>query len=504
MRDRLLCLVFAACAPPDGSTGLDPDNRADPLSDLALRADALLPHLEALAEAAAAHGGHRAVGSPGYAASVRYVRDQLAALGLESWEQSVRFPTFDGGAGRLTAGALLLEAEPDLAVFTWSASGAARSTIWPVDLQLPPGEQPDSSTSGCEPSDFADLPPGAIALVQRGSCTFAEKVRNAEQAGASAVVLFNEGQRERRGVLSGVLGDRPETTLPVVGVSFEAGEILASWTGEVEVEVEVELGLIETVNVLADLPGETGASWVIGAHLDSVPAGPGINDNGTGVAALLQLAERFAALDPARRHGLRLAWWGAEEVGLRGSLAHTAQLAGQPVVLGNLNFDMIGSPNPARFVYDGDGSLGDALPGLLPDPDAAVIEALFVAHFDRLGLAHLPAPLEGRTDYVGFSQLGLPVGGLFTGAEQRKPEAEVGLFGGVAGEPYDPCYHASCDTVANVDLEVLEQLTVAAAVVIEALLPDTGAQARRAVAEPTAAGSALVLGACGGSEQASR
>jgi Zn-dependent M28 family amino/carboxypeptidase len=200
---------------------------------------------------------------------------------------------------------------------------------------------------------------------------------------------------------------------------------------------------------------------VVGAHLDSVPEGPGINDNGSGSATILEVAEAMADLGVAPRNQVRFAWWGAEEYGLLGSEHYVSQLTAREIkdIAVNLNLDMVGSPNFVRFVYDGDGS---ATPDAGPN-GSGVVEDVFLDYFGAAGLATAPTAFDGRSDYGPFIEVGIPAGGLFTGAEDLKTVEEAAIFGGTAGIAHDPCYHAACDTVANVSETALDQMSDAAA-----------------------------------------
>jgi Zn-dependent M28 family amino/carboxypeptidase len=184
-----------------------------------------------------------------------------------------------------------------------------------------------------------------------------------------------------------------------------------------------------------------------GAHLDSVSAGPGINDNGSGSAALIEVAEQMAKVNP--RNKVRFAWWGAEEDGLLGSEAYVAGLSAEELdrITLYLNFDMVGSPNYGLFIYDGDDS-DDEGEGAGP-AGSAQIEATFERFFDSRGIPTKGTDFTGRSDYGPFIAVGIPAGGLFTGAEGIKTADEVALWGGIAGAQYDPCYHLACDTFAG-------------------------------------------------------
>src|SRR5262249_52996190 len=132
-------------------------------------------------------------------------------------------------------------------------------------------------------------------------------------------------------------------------------------------------------------------------------------------------------------------------------------------IIAMLDFDMVASPNWARQVYDGDGSEegNPAGPG-----GSGFIEGLFNGWFESQGQATEPIPFDGRSDYVGFTDAGIPAGGVFTGAEKIKTQDELDAFGGTLGAPLDPCYHQACDTVNNLNLQVLGQMKDAAADVI--------------------------------------
>ncbi|TDC54450.1 M20/M25/M40 family metallo-hydrolase [Actinomadura sp. KC345] len=208
-------------------------------------------------------------------------------------------------------------------------------------------------------------------------------------------------------------------------------------------------------NLLADWPGgDTNDTLMIGGHLDGVTAGPGINDNGSGSAAILEtaLAVARAGLQPDRH--LRFAWWGAEELGLIGSTYYVNNLssAERSRIGGYLNFDMVGSPNAGYFAYDGDGSSGSGGPA-----GSAEIERVLRSHFTAIGVPVQDTAFDGRSDYGPFIRVGIPAGGLFTGAEGRKTSRQAQLWGGQASVAFDRCYHAYCDTTANISDTALDR-----------------------------------------------
>jgi Zn-dependent M28 family amino/carboxypeptidase len=208
-------------------------------------------------------------------------------------------------------------------------------------------------------------------------------------------------------------------------------------------------------NVLAELPGRNDDNIImVGAHLDSVQAGAGIQDNGSGSAAILEVALQMAKVKP--RNTVRFAWWGGEESGLVGSTAYVDGLTEdeQAAIALYLNFDMIGSPNYVFFVYDGDDSDAD---GAGPGPDgSAQIEALFESFYAAQGEASKGTDFDGRSDYGPFIAAGIPAGGLFTGAEDIKTPGEAAIWGGTLGIQYDPCYHLACDDFDNISLDALD------------------------------------------------
>ncbi|MFI5491151.1 M28 family peptidase [Actinoplanes sp. NPDC051859] len=227
-------------------------------------------------------------------------------------------------------------------------------------------------------------------------------------------------------------------------------------------------------NLIADWPGgDTNDTLMIGAHLDSVTAGPGINDNGTGSAANLEVALAVARTNFQPTRHLRFGWWGAEELGLRGSTYYVNSLsAAQKAAIGGyLNFDMVGSPNPGYFLYDGDNSDGT---GSGPGPaGSAEIEDTLEEYFTSINVPVRGTDFDGRSDYGPFIANGIPAGGIFTGAEGRKTSAQVQLWGGTTGA-FDPCYHRACDTITNVNDTALDRNSDAIAYAVWKLADDSG------------------------------
>lgn len=436
----------------------------------AVTVEGILKHERVLAAFARRHDNNRASGTRGYDLSSWYVRAKLQRAGYSVRMQNFTFDLFEETAPAELARVAPLPATfalgDDFLTMEYSGSGTVSGPLVPTeDIQYPPADVP-GSTSGCEPDDLPAAPgPGAVALIQRGTCDFLTKATNAAARGYAAAIIFNEGQEGRQDVLNGTLGE--SVPIPVVGTSFDLGEqlYLGLQEGPVTVEVSVTstVTTTQTRNVLADSPrGRADRVVVVGAHLDSVPEGPGINDNGSGVSMILDMAEQIQRLHLPLRNKLRFAFWGAEESGLIGSTYYVANLseAELATIDSNLNFDMVGSPNFVRFVYDGDGSAGLSEPG---PTGSAAIERQFLWFFQSQGLQSEPTAFDGRSDYGPFIEAGIPAGGLFTGAEGIKTEREAAIYGGTAGAPYDACYHEACDGYANLNRTALDQMSDAAA-----------------------------------------
>ena len=398
-----LLLVPAGCG---GASSSGPERRSRAQLSTELRKSVTVAgmrrHLVALQRIADANGGNRAAGTPGYNASVRYVRTQLARAGLRVRLQSFPYARF---VVDLVRAQQLTPAQHDLAAraFEYSGSGKVRGQVV-------------AAGDGCQRSDFGADVRGKIALIRRGSCFFAVKAGNAVRAGATAAIIVNN----EPGSLSATLVE-PGIGIPVVGVPQAAGSNLAGGTAEVEVRARTVRTTVN--NVIADAPRATAPTLMLGGHLDSVTAGAGIDDNASGVAMLIELAKAVQRVES--RHRLRFGFWSAEESGLHGSRAYTRVAANRRAVVGYLNFDMLGAQNYSRQVYRG--------------PFADVFRRYFAAH----GLASQTIDIEGRSDHASFDAVGIPTGGLFSGG--------------------DPCYHQRCDRMPNVNLRALDELSDAAA-----------------------------------------
>ena len=384
------------------------------------RAD-LVRHLAALQHIADAAGGERAAGTAGYDASVDYVAGVLRRAG---WR--VRIEQVPAALWRERSPASLSidgTALPprQFRVPSYSAAGRVDGTLQAVD-------------DGCEQADFEPLAPGQVAFTGFGKCFLYRKATNARRAGAQALVV--QTGATRRGVPSATLAV-PGIGIPVVMMS----EAVAARDGaRVQLTVDARTTRGSTQNVIAEIGPRSGPVAMAGAHLDSVPGGPGINDNGSGVATLLEVARAFGPRPPGR---VRLAFWGAEEEGLIGSRRYVRRLsdAQRDEIHAYLNLDMVGSPNAVAAVYsDGDRRLGRLLRRVHPGPERGIL-------------------VGNRSDSSAFQGAGLPINGLYTGADERGP----------GGEARDPCYHLSCDRLSNVDPAVLSGMARATGAALDEL-----------------------------------
>lgn len=403
-------------------------------------ADGVRTHLEALEAIADANGGIRTVGTGGYEASVQYVANELRDLGYAVETPEFEMATFTElpGATIAVAGGGTFTAGSDFHAMIYSAGGDIRAHVVAVGFA-------DDESGGCTPADFADLPSGFIALAPPGPCFRRQVVENAIEAGAAALVVGYPQWPAGR-VLRPTLLDPDGISIPAISASAEAGEALRAAAADgVEVHIslvtEIEQAMVH--NVIAESHGIASRVVMLGGHLDSVHDGPGINDNGSGTAALLEVARLLAEEHPAAR--VRFAFWGGEEYALFGSRAYVDSLGtgARDEIAAYLNYDMLGSLNSVPFVYDqADGATG-----------SAEIADFLVEYLEAEGIGAERADLGGASDHASFVEAGIPTGGIFSGASELKSSAQAEAFGGSADDPMDACYHLACDRADNVNVE---------------------------------------------------
>jgi Zn-dependent M28 family amino/carboxypeptidase len=440
-------LVVGGCASADKARPPKPTSAPDFAAALHGRVstDAMMAHLAKLQDIAKANGNTRAVGTPGYDASVDYVVGKLRDKGFDVQTLQFEAHVFHAETGSVTVGDRSFEAR---------ALEFSLATP-PVGVTGPLVMAPDDNPA-CNAGDYGSLPVnGAVVLVDRGTCPFAQKEAAAVQRGAVAMIVADNVVEERMG---GTLGEKTDVKIPVVSVTKPDGAALRLTSGPATVKLSAETKVMQARNVIAQTKtGSTRDVVMAGAHLDSVPEGPGINDNGSGVSAVLETALQLGS-SPQVHNAVRFGFWGAEELGLIGSRKYVQSLdvnALKDIAL-YLNFDMLGSPNPGYFTYDGDQSMPIDKRGnpVVPEGSAG-IERTLAAYVNSAGKSPRDTSFDGRSDYDGFTLAGIPAGGLFSGAENKKSPDEAKLWGGVADQPFDPNYHKDTDTLDHIDRTAL-------------------------------------------------
>jgi Zn-dependent M28 family amino/carboxypeptidase len=448
----LALVASTLVAPTPAQSGAPIDTQ--PLRD-AVTVQGIKQHLQKFQDIGTEFG-NRQSGTAGFDASADYVAKKLEAAGYKTRVQSFDFLAFEErAAATLARISGTSTTEYDVMTLLYSGSGSVEGSV---------AAATDAAVQGCAAADFgtASVTAAKLALVHQGGCGLEVKVGNAVAAGYDAMIVVADDGVALTAVTDGQL--TAPAAIPVVSVTYAAGADLQAGAESATVRVATDTAteLRTTANVIGTSRyGDRDKTLVVGSHLDSVFAGPGINDNGSGSATNLEIARQIDKLGIETKRRLRFAFWGAEEFGLIGSRYYVNSLSERQRdrIMANLNFDMVGSPNYVRFVYDGDGSTG----GPVGPPGSGEIEAIFVDYFDSQDLASDPTPFSGRSDYGPFIAVGIPAGGLFTGAEGRKTAEQADVYGGTEGAPYDSCYHQACDTITNVNDTVLGQMSDAAA-----------------------------------------
>eukprot|EP01006_Ploeotia_vitrea_P030384 TRINITY_DN62833_c0_g1_i1.p1 TRINITY_DN62833_c0_g1~~TRINITY_DN62833_c0_g1_i1.p1 ORF type:complete len:527 (+),score=90.43 TRINITY_DN62833_c0_g1_i1:31-1611(+) len=315
---------------------------------------------------------------------------------------------------------------------------------------------------GCYKEDWEGFPKGAIAAMETGECDYYQKCLLAEDYGSVASILYTPegydslpGSRVYRSDWQP--GDRNAKN-PVVGVAYGIAMILFQEGGrEVTLSTNQEIVVEHTFNVIATTKkGSPTDVVMVGSHLDSVPAGPGINDNGSGSATVLETALEMARKNTQVSNQVRFGWWGAEEIGLVGSRNYVNYLVNNPKEASKLalylNFDMQASPNYVRMVYNGEEAPEPATQG------SVKLMKLFQQYYKREGMTSDLGSMNGGSDYYPFILAGIPSGGMGTGAGSLKSVEQRHIHGGLANAMYDPCYHAPCDTVDNIAQDCLTDI----------------------------------------------
>jgi Zn-dependent M28 family amino/carboxypeptidase len=444
--------------------------------------------------------GHpsRNSGEPGYKASADYVAQVMTQAGYDVHIQTYKFDYF-----AYTGVPTLSEVSPtahDYAVTTdfnpGQSTGTANASLQPAGgILIPPTPTP-SSASGCTAADFSGFVPGRIALIQRGTCTFSQKVQNAQDAGASGVIIFNEGNPGRTEVFGGSLSSIP--TIPVAFTSFAIGsdllsqyqQAVANNTALPTMSLTIK-GIVkpdaDDYNVIADSKGgDPNHVVVVDAHLDAI-YGAGMLDNASGSATILDIAQQMKNVNP--RNKLRFIWFGGEELGLFGSAAYVNSLSSSDLshIGYDLDADVTATPNYVVGVLDpaGPDLFGRTVTQTFPNrvyKASTIARDQAIGYFDSIGLNHeLFSPVG--TDAISFNQVGIPASGLLTGQDCCKSQAEVDLFGGTTGNyegnlgTFDGgCVDNPflwCDNLSNNDPNVLTFMSKAFATMVVQMAFDT-------------------------------
>lgn len=432
--------LLAACGSttPSGAAP-DPSAIAESITETGLR-----EHLDALAAVSAASSGYRATGSAGYDAAVAYVTDTLTDTGWTVTDDTFTMSVFaDPGGSELVVGGRSFGAD-DIRPLMFAPAGEVRGPVVAIDWD-PDARGP--GTLGCVSADYGDLPDDAIVLVRSGPCRRRDQVLAAQAAGAAGFVAGYPRSLGGGDVLRPTLFEPEGLEIPAVGAARPVGDALAAAAVSgttVRLVTRATTTESNVTSVIADLLGtDPDAVVMLGAHLDSVVDGPGSNDNGSGVAGLLEMGQALGGSRSAA--SVRLAFWAAEETGLQGSTHYVQGLteAQRDALIVYLNADMLASPNGFAGVYAGSGSTGVA----------AEVHDLLTEAIVAAGGQPEDVDLGGGSDHYAFDQAGIAIGGVFAGATETGPDGTVA----------DPCYHQACDDGTLLDLELARVLTAALA-----------------------------------------
>jgi hypothetical protein len=444
----LAALLLVACTKDEQAGAHQPDARAvaASITELGLRA-----RIQELAQATTGSDRFRAVGSPGYDASAALVETQLAEAGWSVFPDAFDDVAFiDDGGSFLQVGDRIYGVD-DIRPLTFAPTGDVEGPVVPLVASAT-----EATGNGCLAADYGAVPVDAIVLVGPGDCLRRDQVLAAQEAGAGAFVAVSPDWPPDV-VLRPTLLDPRGLTIPAASASHEAAEaLLVAGSDGVAARLvsTAETAAIPTRTVLAELAGSLeGPVVMLGAHLDSVPDGPGINDNGSGVAALVEIARALRGTRPQAT--IRMAFWSGEELGLRGSLRYVAALSQEQIddILLYVNVDMIASPNGFAGVYD--------------EPNAAAgssqASRLLGARVTSNGGTPVWVDLHNGSDHYGFVQAGVPTAGVFSGHLDAVSPEQAAANGSTTGQPADACYHQSCDDQENLDLGLARVLAASLA-----------------------------------------
>ena len=450
-RHQALAGAAVAVALLLGGCSSAPPPSEDIARDLADRVgiDGMYVHLRKLQEIADANNRSRAEGTSGYDASVEYVAKTLRDKGFDvETPEFERLGVASPGRPTLTASGRGYPIDQASLLRPTPAGGLKAVTVRP---QKP---------AGCAAADYgAKRVTGAIAVVDDTACSIVDKQDTAVHKGAiGLLVVSNPGASgSPRGLFTP--GYYRGLKVPVGVIDADADAALRRTDAPVLLTLDAKAAMVTSRNVVAQTKtGDTHNVVVAGAHLDTVAKSPGINDDGTGVAALLETAAALGS-QPQITNAVRFGFWGSEEAVLEGSTKYVQSLDRDHLndIALYLNFDMLGSPNAGFFTYDGDqsGQPNPAVPADAVPVGSAGIERTLAGYLNLAGIRPADMPLGKASDYSPFLDAGVPIGGMTTGAAQRKTEVQARLWGGTAGVAFDRNYHLPGDTVDNVSRDAL-------------------------------------------------
>jgi Zn-dependent M28 family amino/carboxypeptidase len=420
-------------------------------------ADGMYTHLRKLQDIADANDGTRADGTPGYDASVDYVAQALRDKGFDvQTPEFERLDRMQGGNPALTVARRNYHVDQASLLVTTPPAGLSALTLRP------------QKAPGCRAADYGSVSvKGAIAVVDDTGCSVVDKQNAAVAEGAAGLLVVSAPGTS--GAPAGLFtpGYYQQLTIPVGVIDKDADAALRRTDAAIRLVLDSKPVMVKSRNVLAQTKtGDSDNVVLVGAQLDSVRSSPGINDNGSGVAAVLEAAAALGS-EPQVENAVRFAFWGAEENALDGSTKYVRGLdSGQldDIAL-YLDFDMLGSPNAGYFTYDGDqsGQPNPEIPVRTVPAGSAGIERTLAGYLNLAGIRPADTPLSKVADYSAFLTAGIPIGGLTTGSSQRKTEVQARLWGGQAGVAFDPNYHTPGDTIDNVDRHALSVMGPAVA-----------------------------------------
>ena len=409
-------------------------------------ADGMYTHLRKLQEIADANRGSRAEGTPGYDASVDYVVEVLQDKGFDvQTPEFERLDRTEGGNPTLTVAGRGYHVDQASLLVTTPPGGLNAITLRP------------QKAPGCTAADYGSVSvKGAIAVVDDTGCSVGDKQQRRGRQGCRRVACRQRTRRRRQPGWAVHAGLLPAAHRSGRRHRQRRRRGAAAHQAPVRLVLDSKPVMVKSRNIVAQTKtGDTKNVVLAGAHLDSSARSPGINDNGSGVAALLEAASALGS-QPRITNAVRFAFWGSEA---EGSTKYVRGLTRDQLddIAMYVSVDMLGSPNAGYFTYDGDQSAqpNPDIPSQTVPAGSAGVERTLAGYLNLAGVRPADMPLSRTTDYAPFLAAGIPVGGLTAGSSQRKTEVQARLWGGRSGVAFDPNYHTGRDTVDNIDRQAL-------------------------------------------------